>query len=204
MTQKRANLLDYWAAATGPEVEEGILWYTRARAEVLEIADKACPNWRETVKVPWLIAAAAILSPRKPWDFVLMGINALLGALDRGDDLLSVTVPGFKACHRKAVKALHGDLSGLSGPKVCAFYDNLLNPVTSRAVTVDCWAYRAYLDDLHRPARWISQKQFDEVAEAYRAAAAEIGAIPCQFQAVVWVVVRRVAKNRASLHAINI
>jgi hypothetical protein len=203
MTQRRASLSDYWAAASVPELEDGILWYTRERANVLDVASESDPNWRESVPESWLLAAAAILSPRKPWSFVLMGIRALLRARASGIDPLTVTVPGFKSCHIKAVKALDGDLRGLSGPKVCAFYDNLLNPVTSRAVTVDCWAYRAYSDDLKAPARWLSLKQYNDVAGAYFRAAASIGAIPCQFQAVVWVVVRRVAKHGPSLFAIN-
>jgi hypothetical protein len=202
MTQRRASLSDYWAAASVPELEDGILWYTRERAALLDVACQADPNWRESVPESWLIAAAAILSPRKPWSFVLKGIRALLQARASGIDPLTVTVPGFRSCHVKAVKALNGDLRGLSGPKVCAFYDNLLNPVTSRAVTVDCWAYRAACDDLHAPARWLTQKQYNGVAEGYLRSAAIIGAIPCQFQAVVWVVARRAAKKGASLFAI--
>jgi hypothetical protein len=220
MRRKQASLLDYWNAATVPEMEAGLNWYARARGECLEIAARARrqagAGWRENAPespestgmgrlVPdsTVLAMAAILSPRKRWSFALRGLEAMLTAWYTGIDPLTVTVPGFRSCQTKANKALHGDMSGLSGPKVCAFYDNLLQPETSESVTVDCWAYRAYIDKLKAPARWLTPRQYDEIAKGYMWASGEIGAIPCQFQAVVWLVARRASKFGARLFAIK-
>jgi hypothetical protein len=83
----------------------------------------------------------------------------------------------------------------LRGPKELAFYRNISDPAGSTAVTVDRHAARAALgwgfsiDEIS--LRLGRVRVYGKVAESYRRLAAGIGLVPCQLQAIIWLVYRR-------------
>jgi hypothetical protein len=83
---------------------------------------------------------------------------------------------------RKAYRILEGDIHAVKGPKVIAFFLNIIGD--ENHVTVDIWATRAAV------GRSIPGKDRALIAEAYRRAAKKRNVSPRDFQATVWVTVR--------------
>ena len=89
----------------------------------------------------------------------------------------------------------------LSGPKVSAFYKNLTTaPELDDSVTVDTWMLKAFgfraMDASEKSEKGAPSKaEYEVIANTVRDLAAEVGVTPRQFQAAVWVGVKRMYGN---------
>jgi hypothetical protein len=155
-------------------------WYRIAHKEIEDLAgDLGLPVWQ----VAGIVAA---LSPRTRWD----------ANLDDARRLVTGGRPwALKANQAKARRILAGEDPDkvLSGPKVRSFYQNLTDPEDPQAVTVDIWAYRVWSGNWGE-IKWVHEPLYGRVAEAYRQAAAEVGLLPSELQAIAWVTIRRLAR----------
>ena len=177
-----ANIAACWHAADPRDLEQGLAWYDLAACT----ADRIGAGRYSREQVAGVIAA---LSPMNGWR---QNIAAAERLIERHASGMRAPTKGYglKGNVRKAWAILRGadPLDVLSGPKVRAFYRNIIGDPD--AVTVDRWAMRIALADPAHPGT-CTARQSREVAEAYRSAASELGIAPRALQAATWVYFRR-------------
>ena len=162
----------------------GITWYEEAKQSCLAVAAGAGFDPGR------VIGTVAVLSPRLRWEYNIEAARQLIKGR---------IYPGvLPSCAERGYHVLWDEdwERWISGDKVQAFFHNISNPADPEPVTVDVWTARAWLGDW----AWrknISAQLNKQIADDYRQAAARVGLLPCQFQAVIWVHIRRLCKGRA-------
>jgi hypothetical protein len=174
--------VDGWLnAATAQDLAEGLAWYDRARTVAEGMASEYGLSVRHSAGV------IAALSPRCQWATNVAGARKMVTAASAG--LAEPVVGGTRDNRSKAWRIANGEdpEAVLSGPKVRAFYANIMGD--GEQVTVDGWCARAAegRDNPHAPKR----RRYDLCAEAYRRTARARGMAPRDVQAAVWTVYRR-------------
>lgn len=168
------NLLGlYQDACQSPRtLRDGRTWYKRARRQCEKLAHEHGTSLETSAGI------VAALSPRVRWESNVDMARALLEGRP---------VHGLRRNVDKARRILHGEdpAQVLRGPKVCAFYAAILGD--SRAVVVDTWMLRAVNFHTDKP----TQRQYDRIALQIAMAATLVGTAPAEFQAIVWVQIRK-------------
>lgn len=175
--QLTSSILRTYLSATTGQYARGMGWYTTAH-ELALMVGKGDPIMGAGV--------VAALSANTGW-----GQNRKM-ALDLSREGSTKGLPNSIG---KATAILAGGDPTVilgKGLKTQAFFDNIAYPTTSQAVTVDRHAHdiavgTAYGND----NRGLSNsKRYEVMAQAYRMTADMIGGgiLPCQVQAVTWVV----------------
>jgi hypothetical protein len=192
-TPSVANILAVYNAATADDLREGLAWYQTAH------------DWCRTMAGshrPWLIARnagiVAALSPLNGW-----GNNKRKAAeviSKRGNITVVKGQPngiGLGNNVKKAIAIYKGadPLDVLSGDKVRAFYQTILNPQGDIDPVIDRHAFDIAVgertDEKRRGA--LSRKGvYAEFAHAYREAAKIAGIGSAQMQAVTWIAWRNI------------
>jgi hypothetical protein len=164
------NIRDAYAQATDDQLARGASWYITANqlAEMIGGGDVR--------KGAGIISA---LSPRMQWDRnVSLAVDAMAGNVHGA----------MGASLRKVEAILNGadptDVLPMSA-KTGHFYRNIVDPTDSDAVTVDCWAYRVATREWDA-AGPKNARDYNEVADAYRTVASELGLITNHVQAGTW------------------
>lgn len=174
------NILDVYNQASPLDIASGLRWYGSAKLECKNLAR------RNGIGIDKAIGIVAALSPRVNWGRNVIAAQNLI----RG-----IPGEGFGANKVKAHKILEGsDPSDiLRGDKVTSFYSNISRPSTSTSVTIDRWAIRVTMGAEH----WSSKvntptaKQYLQLGNEYREAAALVGLKPLELQAITWVTIKR-------------
>jgi hypothetical protein len=142
-----------------------------------------------------LIKVAGILSALSPNNTVRSNVISLEKFLRTKGNCKVTTFDGQK---KKALAIFHSSdnitidevkqILGTkkdSGLKTKAFFDNIYRPHTSQAVTIDLWMIRwAKIEGSLTP------KRYRDTAQKVRELANEIGVLPHQMQAKIWVDIR--------------
>lgn len=180
-----ARLLALYANASDDDRASGLAWYGRARAA----AEAMAAQFGTSVDTACGVIAA--LSPRVQWAPNLQGASDMLAAASLGE--AEPTVAGLGANRAKAWRIANGEspASVLGGPKVTAFYANIVGDHS--AVTVDVWAARAAEGESNPVGP--TGARYNRIAAAYQAAAASAGVSPRTLQAAVWTYVRGAAEG---------
>ena len=174
------NLLSVYSLAQGSDLDEA-QWYYVAHEECKQVASELGIKFKNFV---WAVAA---LSPMCYWERNILGVKQLA--------LTGQTGHGFGKNRVKALECLQGNLAALKGDKVTRFALNLLSPADhDNDVVVDIWAIRAHNGVVAGEVNGLRGLAYKRVADDYRAAAETVGLKPSQFQAVVWVIIRRLGK----------
>jgi hypothetical protein len=197
----RDNVRFWYAAATRRERLSGLRWYRTAHGIARDLY--------RTFDLPSLAHGAGILaalSPATSWDVNVRDAFALCGS-----DLAVVSTYG--ANRKKALAIRRGEnphrvlgASLNSGDKVRAFFYCIAAPSRSLSVCLDRHAVSAALGAVTDPsvvsALLRRKGQYERFADAYAAVAVELGLMPHQVQAVVWLAWRRhKVEHRALLRA---
>ena len=179
LAHMRRRILAHWGNASAADQAAGIAWYDRAA----DAARTILPSDPE--RAAGVIAA---LSPRCQWRINLAWAAAVIEAAESGADCPSVHTRTMRA---QAWRIANGEpaLSVLGGPKVRAFYSNIIG--NTDRVTVDVWALRAADPG---ETRVPSGRLYDLTERAYIEAARIVGVAPRDLQAAVWVHVRGAAE----------
>ena len=203
-------------ASTPTERASGLGWYVTAWSAAWTIAEAAtgARAWarltmaqrrERAVLVAGVIAA---LSPRCQWSTNVAWTGALVRAAWSGAPVPRVHTRTMRA---QAWRIARGEapLSVLAGPKVRAFFANIVGDTD--AVTVDVWAVRAARGDApvlgaDGRLRWtdagrVSAREYAAYADVYPRAARRLGVTPREVQAAVWVHVRGTKPTDAGFHA---
>lgn len=166
------EIMSVFERATLPDTATGMGWYPYAHSIACEASDPAIGA-----------GVIAALSPRMPWHR-----NVLLARVAFNDVRL------FRGALGNSISKVNAILDGtpisdvLKASKTRSFFDNILNPLTSTAVTIDVWAMRvAGIVDRDAP----TVKQYRELSNAYTEAANIVGIRPLEMQAITWTTYRR-------------
>lgn len=169
MTEYAENILTVYRRATPSDLMEGMTWYQNAHL----IA-------REAGNVAVGAGILSALSPRMPWSRnVTLARQGFVSPLDGGALKRSIA-------SANAILAGANPLDILGGLKTRAFFDNILNPLTSGEVTVDTHAIKIAGLDRDSAGKGL----YRDIANAYRDAANAVGIMPLEMQAVTWTVYR--------------
>jgi hypothetical protein len=173
------NVRKVYARATDADLAVGRNWYANAHEIAKEIA---FGNARIGAGV------LAAISPMMGWKQNIATAKKMIQTLQ------------FKGCLgnscRKAERICLGEdpWTVLQGNKVLAFFSNIVYPNQYGEVTIDRHAIAIALgrNATNAEAQKLSNiKYYNEVADAYRNIAREVGLKPHELQAVCWVTWRR-------------
>lgn len=186
LEEYKKNINQVYNKATITELEEGFHWYDEALFSCLELSDYL------EVPLVKVVGVTAALSPTNKWPKNLEDTeNLILGFKGNFD----VPVSTYNKNKQKALEILKGNsceeriLKTLKGPKVSAFYDNILG---GDSVTVDGHAFNI-CRNLKVPLTQasVSASNYKLCEQAYRELAEENYLKACQLQAITWVTWRR-------------
>lgn len=187
------TILEWYALASPDEIVRGSSWYDHAHQYAVALAKKHDTNLA--------VAAGVIsaLSPKTTWERNLLDASAVFTV---GDD---ATVTSYGHNKKKALALIDGSLApdnafSTAGYKTLQFWRNICSPNVAGPVTIDRHCTRAALgSDLHpnEAIKWSRHpRKYERIQLAYQNAADEIGVLPYQLQAVVWLVFRRLFGRR--------
>jgi hypothetical protein len=182
-----AALIGWYDSSTEDVRAEGRSWYTNQR----EICRELAATHSRTVSN--VAAVMAALSPMTRWTENVAGTIRLLRAVDQDE---SADPPrNCTLFYKNAQKAwliarydIEPETAFAGSPKVAAFWRNLTGDESD--VTIDTWMLRAVGED-QLARQGIKPKPYREIAQAVKDAAALVGETPAQFQAIVWIQIRR-------------
>jgi hypothetical protein len=197
-----SNLQAIYTQATPAEIQDGVLWYARARGFCASLARTYKTNGRGFALTPARVAhIVAALSPNNSWTRNQLDTVTVLNAVREGLAPEAVKVCTYHPNKARAFALARGEsFAELKGDKVRAFADNIAR-ANSEAVTIDLHAYNAALGVRVSSAesKGVRSPWYVITADAYRQAANALGLSPCELQAVVWVTWRRLA----GVHAVH-
>lgn len=192
ITQKQAyeNIKAIYDEASMPALAHGTVWYQDAHNFCVDLA------YKYDLELKVVVAALAALSPNVSWETNKRCLDSLLRT---GEPYGNVYPDNVK----KAEALLSGALSVEQalffrkryGNKVRSFYDNIVNPTHSDKVTVDTHAIRGAFDSTSvtkKQLRWVfgTVTGYTILTKAYQQVAQEVGRMPNQVQATVWLTVK--------------
>lgn len=180
------------------EVIEGKLWYRDAKAWVYQVA--AASNL-EPVIVAGILSA---LSPGVSWEQNKVDCLNFIDAYQQ-DRMGSLKVGTYGPNKRKAIDIVENcedfedvfkTLEGTSGWKTARFFANIMRPNSPDYVCIDRHAYKAAINVIDggslSPSSW---KRYRETSQAYKRMAKKLKLTPCELQAIVWVVYKRITNR---------
>lgn len=182
MKDEITNLLSILSSATPEQIAEGCLWYTTAHTFAVELATKFDLS---------LIQAAGVisaLSPQKRWD---ENQRIARSFCESGKSYhTACQTEKARACLTVNSKTRIAEILG--GLKTRSFFHNIVSPNGSHKVTIDRWAIRACGWD----KLTLTPKQYRYLSDCYRDATVKFNTLrgscylPCDIQAIAWVVLR--------------
>ena len=181
------NIITALQQATAGQIETGFQWYSIARAWCMRIGYKYNINPRT---VAYMIA---VMSPRNRWEWNLQDVINILHAVKTGINPMTVTCHSFNKNKIKTIKLARGEPYTITGQKVSAFIDNIINPASDR-ITVDVWAYRVWIGDYTAPPKIINPKLYALIEADYKQVAKMYSLKGYELQAIVWSVARDTGK----------
>lgn len=214
-----AKLLTLYAQATENELKKGISWYPEARDEADEIA-RLYGFDRETVvrvaaaispKCPWEVNMESAAWVVREYisgcyipDYELYASGdaylqncpkpkAGKAVLSKDARVKSPPGGGLKSNVIKALWILQGH-DCLSGPKVTDFYECVMHWESYLGACIDSHAIQAWFGNSEGGTYGIPPRFYTIIRADYVHAAKLVGLSPLQFQAVLWLVKKRVSK----------
>lgn len=194
-----SGIVSTYLAATPEDIDAGLHWYQLAHneAELLSI--------RYGVTIEAAAGVIAAISPGSAWGRNVIDAGRFIAAFVTQSELPNVGVYGSDG-RKKAERILAGEspLDVLGGPKVRAFYADILNPLDTEAVTVDrhakglAYGYASKRKGFASDDKLSSVKSWENeyLAWHYRVIARRYDLIPSQLQAITWVAWKRINEGR--------
>ena len=178
MYNKHAILQRYRQAST-QELSAGLAWYQDAHDWCKDIAIQY------ELSLETVVGIVAALSPACAWEKNLADALAII----QHEELAMVSTYGLNK--DKALMILNGKepLDILGGHKVRSFYHNILHPNDTAHVTIDRHAIRVVAETTK--LKVVPDKDYYLIADMYKSTARELELVPCQLQAIAWLVQRQ-------------
>ncbi len=184
--QATKNIARHARKANGKQWRNGSNWYIEAH--------NFCRTLAEYERLPLqnVVGCLAALSPQCSWPDNLLATIAMVKTrqVPKTSSVYPVNVS-------KAFSIVHEHVRPediLGGSKVKAFYANILNPLYSKAVTIDTHAARAAFGEMVLTPKQISfvfrPKGNAIIQQAYKNVAKRYKILPMKLQAIVWLNVK--------------
>lgn len=215
------NLLSLYAEATDAEMQAGINWYPQARERAEEISSLYSLPLETVIKVAaalspkckwennmdsaeWVIreffsgchipdyseyAEGKVYLQRTP------NADPSKRVLAEDGRISAPPAGGLKSSVIKALWILQG-IDCLSGPKVNDFYECILNWENYLGACIDSHAIQAWFGSLKGGTYGVPPTFYRIVRADYIKAAEKVGLSPLQFQAVLWLVKKRLSTSK--------
>ncbi len=191
------NILAVYFRSTDQDKLAGMTWYGDAHEVAVGLSLK------HSTEVSRVVGVLAAISPGNNWGRNIMEADEFISAFVRGYTLPSVGVYGRRNV-AKARRILNGEspesvLHTKTGPKVWAFYSNILDPMNSQELTIDRHA-KALAYNLPSKRKGfasddklsiVGRVEYRYLVRHYRVIAERLGLVPHQLQAVTWVTWKR-------------
>jgi hypothetical protein len=172
----RAQIRQFYREAPKTTRQHGSAWYTQEHVYAARLAKRADHPLRI------VCACLAILSPRCQWPRVKDACRDMLGGnRPRGIFGRNVAKAAIILASQNGIP-----IDPKTAPKTWAFWQNLWHPRDPQPVTLDSWMFRA-----HGLPVSAGLGAYNALADAYRSVALDLGLIPNQLQATVWLHVRK-------------
>lgn len=177
MNKRQVNtLLGYYQGTSTPQRAVGRQWYGKTLRWLEHVTSQ------HIYPIDNVVCAFAALSPRISWH---SNCRALVALLHTGDTHLGIPANTFKA---KQLLWSDNPLAAIDAKgyahKTLAFAQAILGDL--QAVVLDTWMLQAMeYPNIKR------RKAYEQVANSIRHAAALVGEYPSDFQAIVWLQVRK-------------
>ena len=170
--------------ATAHDRKEGLAAYGRYHQIMVGLSQ------RFLVPLDRVVAAFVSLSPNSDYIGNLRSTVSVLAAVHYGHPIDRVQVSTYRHCLERAWAYANGEarfLDNTKGPKITAFYHNILDPLDRRFVTIDG----------HMVAIWRNQeltmreaipkaREYRTISEAVKRIAQHHSMVPCDVQAIMW------------------
>ena len=191
------NIVAIYRMATPEEKRDGVVWYARALADCMRIAEDT------DVPLHIVVGVCAALSPNNRWDRNIDNTRDMVQAYINGDDIDSFKVSTYHAMKRKAWGILDampdhdGVISILNGQKIVSFYRNIIGDDTC---TIDGHARNIYYGERHgltTDKTDVGKREYAEIQQAYVDAGKRVrfngrALKAFEMQAITWVAWRRI------------
>lgn len=163
---------------------EGRLAYQRYHEVIRMFADEYSAPFDRT------LAAFVALSPNNDYFSNLRSLASVLQEWQKQGSEVNATVSTYNHCRRRAWGYLTGEMRFLDvvkGPKIRAFYHNILDPDCRKHVTVDGHMVCAYRGvDLIMKDATVRRAEYRRIENSCKRLARELDLIPNQLQAIIW------------------
>jgi hypothetical protein len=191
------NLETLYSKAVTVEIENGLTWYNDANATLKALAEKY------HVEPILVYAVCSALSPRCTWQINIADTETVLswhGKLKSSRVNSYPKVTTYNQNRNKAINILNtGNPHVFTACKTLSFFHNLYNPDSSEHVTIDGHAINAYYGKLGKVKnKYFTPKHYSRIAKAYIKGAKLHGILPNQYQAIIWVVFKRIHNIRVN------
>ena len=212
------NLLRLYAQATDTELQKGIDWYPEARRQATAIAERYNLPLETVVKVAaaispkcaWEVNMAAAewvirqyiagcyvpsyqgYLDKRVYLARVRGLDPSKKVLAEDEQIPSCPFGGLKANQIKAWWILQGH-DCLSGPKVWEFYNCIMQWETHLGACVDSHAIQGWFYNMAGGTYGVHENFWQVIRADYIRAAELVGLSPLQFQAVLWLVKKRLS-----------
>lgn len=191
LTANAKQLLSYAVNASTEDYNAGLCWYQQAHDLAVTLATQYGYELWQTAGV------IAALSPQQSWAFNQRAAAAAIEAHSKGEPVTQQMTGQTQANVSKALRILDGEALTTtigaclpkSGHKVWSFAQNIIAPSVSRNVTIDRWAVKAWATP-ETEFKHLTPNRYARCEADYQAAAAALGIMPSQLQAIVWVAIR--------------
>lgn len=191
--QYRRNISRVLAQAEAPEVNYGRTWYRDAHQYAGDIGAEF------GVSLPASAGVIAVLSPGTEWSINKRDARQMLAETVAGKSPSF----GYASYGQNVIKARNiveldlrdEDYSGfIRGPKVTAFWNNILDPDNTSLVTVDFHAYSIAHNwrFTRTTVPKFSKTIYNRIALAYSEVAKASGYKPHELQAITWLTHKRI------------
>lgn len=183
--------LDRWfQLADKVDIAEGQQAYYRYREVMALFAERYGFSTELTT------AAFVALSPNTDYLSNLRSLVSVLSGLRAGVPDDRIIVSTYNHNKHRAISYLRGEAAFVSpsrGRKILSFYDNIISPDTSSRVTVDGHMVAIWRNEnLTMKEATTSQREYSEIEDEVRRFAFYHHMRPCQMQAILWFVRKRV------------
>ena len=190
------NIVSIYRLATPEEKRDGVVWYARALADCMRIADDS------EVPLHIVVGVCAALSPNNKWDRNVQNTRDMVQAFINGDDIDSFKVSTYHTMKRKAWSILEempdydSVVSILNGQKIVSFFRNIMGDDTC---TIDGHARNIYYGIRHgltTDKTSVGKREYAEIQQAYVQAGKKVrfngrALKAFEMQAITWVAWRR-------------
>lgn len=184
----RKNIRNVLGQASPVEITEGRAAYELYNKTLQEIAQTF------ELSLSRVAGAFSALSPNSDYQGNLRSLLTLCMGFKGGMQEADCTVSTYNTNRAKAWRLLQGEdfNTVYKGLKVRSFYRNLIEPDHPRAITIDGHMVNVFRGEVHVMSNsGITPRQYEHIAGNYRLIARQQGLLPCQLQAILWLVWKR-------------